>query len=154
MSQVTAGHGRDGDRRGLSVRVAPRYCDAQAMVHASRYYEFFEDAFLAWLEDVCGGYPALQATGGDLVIVENGCQYRHPARQSDTVTIEVDPVWAGRSSFRVAFRVRRDQIELAEGQTTYVFVQNGVAAPIPPPLQPALADAKTRSRARPRDGRA
>jgi acyl-CoA thioester hydrolase len=122
------------------------------MVHAGRYYEFFEDAFLVWLEDVCGGYLALQAAGGDLVIVENGCSYRRPAHQSDTVTIEVVPVWASTSSFCVAFRVRRDQTELAEGRSTYVFVRNGVSAPMPELLQSALADAKTRPRDAPRDG--
>jgi acyl-CoA thioesterase FadM len=152
VSEAAAERARDGDRHGFSVRIAPRYCDAQGMVHASRYYELFEDAFLAWLEHACGGYPALQATGGDLLIVENGCSYRHPAGQNDTVTIEVDPLWASRSSFCVALRVRRDQIELAEGRSTYVFVQNGASAPIPALLDPALADARARSSGRPRRG--
>jgi acyl-CoA thioesterase FadM len=104
----------------------------------------------AWLEHACGGYLALQATGGDLVIIENGCTYRHPARQNDTVTIEVDPVWASRSSCCVAFRVRRDQIKLADGRSTYVFVRNGASAPIPALLDPALADAKAQSSCRSR----
>jgi len=149
VGDAAAERGRDRDGQGFSVRIAPRYCDAQGMVHASRYYELFEDAFLAWLDHVCGGYLALQATGGDLVIVENGCTYRHPARQNDTVTIDVDPVWASRSSFCVAFRVRRDQIEIADGRSTYVFVQNGASAPIPALLDPALADAKAQSPRRP-----
>lgn len=149
MSDRAAERGRDGDQQLFGVRIAPRYCDAQGMVHASRYYELFEDAFLAWLEHACGGYLALRAMGGDLVIVENGCTYRQPVRQDDMVTIEVDPVWASRSSFCVVFRVRRDQIGLAEG-STYVFVQNGASAPIPALLEPALADARARSHRRPR----
>ena len=131
----------DGQHR-FSLRVAPRYCDAQGMVHASRYYEFFEDAFLSWLEHACGGYPALQATGGDFVIAESGCSYRRPARQNELVTIEVDPLWVRKSSFCVAFRVRRAQLELAEGWSVYVFVENGVSAPIPSLLDAALAAAR------------
>jgi acyl-CoA thioester hydrolase len=114
------------------------------MVHASRYYEFFEDAFLSWLDHACGGYLQLQATGGDLVIVENSCSYRNPARQSEVITIDVDPLWVSRSSFCVAFHVRHGQLDLAEGRFVYVFVKNGMPAPIPTLLDGALAGAEAR----------
>jgi acyl-CoA thioesterase FadM len=42
----------------VQVRVPPRHCDAQGMMHASRPHEYVEDAFLAWLDGACGGYPA------------------------------------------------------------------------------------------------
>lgn len=137
-------HSRDEGGHNFSLRVAPRYCDAQGMVHASRYYEFFEDAFLSWLDHACGGYLQLQATGGDLVIVENSCSYRQPARQSDVITIDVSPLWVGRSSFCVAFHVRHGQLDLAEGQSVYVFVKNGMPAPVPTLLNGALAGAEAR----------
>jgi acyl-CoA thioesterase FadM len=138
-----AGRSRaEREQHHLSLRVAPRYCDAQGMVHASRYYEFFEDAFLSWLDEACGGYPRLQETGGDLVIVENGCSYRNPARQNAVISVDVDPLWAGRSSFCVAFLVRHRQLELAEGRSVYVYVKNGAPAPIPALLDGALAGAK------------
>lgn len=130
--------------RNFSLRVAPRYCDTQGMVHASRYYEFFEDAFLSWLDHACGGYLQLQATGGDLVIVENSCSYRHPARQGEVITIDVNPLWASTSSFCVAFHVRRGQLDLAEGRAVYVYVKKGTPAPIPALLDGALAEAKAR----------
>jgi acyl-CoA thioester hydrolase len=94
-------------RHSLSLRVPPRYCDAQGMVHAVRYYELFEEAFLSWLEHARGGYPALQATGGDLVIAENGCTYRHPAWQNERATIEVDPVETGPSGGELVAGWRR-----------------------------------------------
>lgn len=139
------GHAPGNGRHSLSLRVPPRYCDAQGMVHAVRYYELFEEAFLSWLEHACGGYPALQATGGDLVIAENGCSYRHPAWQNERVTVEVDPVRTGRSSFCMAFHVRRDERELAEGRAVYIYVKNGTSAQIPALLEPALAAARARS---------
>jgi acyl-CoA thioester hydrolase len=139
------GHAAGDGRHSLSLHVPPRYCDAQGMVHAVRYYELFEEAFLSWLEHACGGYLALQATGGDLVIAENGCTYRHPARQNERVTIDVDAVRTGRSSFRMTFRVRRDERELAEGRAVYLYVKNGTSAQIPALLEPALAAARARS---------
>jgi acyl-CoA thioester hydrolase len=133
------------NRHSLSLRVPPRYCDAQGMLHAVRYYELFEEAFLSWLDHTCGGYLALQATGGDLVIAENGCSYRHPAWQNEQVTIEVYPVRKGRSSFCMAFDVRRDECELAEGRAVYIYVKNESSAQIPALLEPALTAVRARS---------
>lgn len=114
------------------------------MVHATRYYEFFEDAFISWLDLACGGYLQLQAAGGDLVIVESSCSYLRPARQSEVITIDVAPLWVSRSSFCIAFRVRRGQCDLAEGRSVYVYVESGIPAPVPALLDGALAGAKAR----------
>jgi YbgC/YbaW family acyl-CoA thioester hydrolase len=93
----------------FQVRVPPRHCDAQGMMHASRPYEYVEDAFLAWLDDACGGYRALRAAGYDFVIVETRCSYLRPARLDDVLTIEVRPVSRGRSAFTVARRLGVDR---------------------------------------------
>lgn len=61
------------------LRVRPRHCDAQAVVHASRYYEFFGDAFLDRLDDHMDGHRRLREENTiDLVIVSGGCDYRAP----------------------------------------------------------------------------
>jgi len=36
----------------LPVRIPPRHCDAQGMMPAARPHDYFEDAFLAWLDRV------------------------------------------------------------------------------------------------------
>jgi hypothetical protein len=69
--------------RAFRCALRPGTSTPRAWCMQARYYELSEDAFLAWLEHACGRYLALQASGGDLVIVENGCTYRHPARQND-----------------------------------------------------------------------
>jgi YbgC/YbaW family acyl-CoA thioester hydrolase len=119
------------------VRVAPRHCDAQGMLHASRYYEYFEDAFLDWLDVHAGGYRALRAAGTDLVIAASGCEHHHPATLDDELDIEVQPVNAGRSSLSVAFTVRRGAVTLAAGHARYVAVSGGAAVPLPQPLRTA-----------------
>ena len=48
------------------LRVPPRHCDAQGMLHAGRYYEYFEDAFLDWIDQHANGYRQLRSTGVDL----------------------------------------------------------------------------------------
>jgi hypothetical protein len=62
------------------LRVRPRHCDAQATVHASRYYESFEDALIDWLDEHAGGYLHLcRQDRIDFVVVASGCEYRQPA---------------------------------------------------------------------------
>jgi acyl-CoA thioester hydrolase len=114
------------------VTVPPRHTDAQGMVHASRYYEYFEDAFLHWLDAHLGGYPTLRATGTDLVVVASGCEHHQGARLGDELAIEVQPVGAGRASLEVAFDVRTGTGDpVASGHTTYVAVSDRGSVPLP-----------------------
>ncbi|WP_347813286.1 acyl-CoA thioesterase [Actinomadura sp. KC345] len=107
----------------FSASVRPRHCDAQGMLHASRYYEYFEDAFLAWLDDHIGGYEALRATGVDMVVVVSGCEHRRGAALGERLAIEVRPVAAGRTSLSMTFTFRGGAGDvLATGHTTYVAV--------------------------------
>jgi YbgC/YbaW family acyl-CoA thioester hydrolase len=108
------------------------------MMHAVRYYEYFEDAFLEWLDLHVGGYRQLRSTGMDLVIVANGCEYRRGAHLDELLSIETQPTAAGTSSFSVSFTVRRDDDILAVGRATYVCVSDGSATEITGPLRAVL----------------
>lgn len=112
------------------IRIRPRHCDAQAMVHAARYYEFFEDAFLDWL-DARGGYPALRADGADLVIAASGCEYRRPARLDDVLSVETGPRRIGTTSLGMVFTITCGTELVAVGTATYVCVRDGAPAPLP-----------------------
>ncbi len=120
------------------VRVPPRHCDAQGMLHASRPYEYAEDAFLAWLDGACGGYAALRGRGYDFVIVETRCSYLRPARLDDLLTIEVRPVSAGRTAVTFAFDISRRDAAIATADVTYVAVREGRPAELPPAVRVAL----------------
>jgi acyl-CoA thioester hydrolase len=120
------------------LRVRPRHCDAQAMVHAARYYEFFEDAFLDWLDTHADGYRQLrERTGVDLVIVTSGCEYRTPARLDDDLTLDCQVERVGRTSLTLRCTVLRDDEVLAVGRTTYVCVRAGTPVPVPDVLRVA-----------------
>jgi YbgC/YbaW family acyl-CoA thioester hydrolase len=117
------------------LRVRPRHCDAQAVVHAARYYEFFEDAFLDWLDEHAGGYRGLRERDGvDVVIVASGCEYRLPARLDDELLIETRVEEFGRTSLGAGFTVRRGTDVLAVGRARYVCVRDGAAVPLPETL--------------------
>lgn len=121
------------------LRVRPRHCDAQAMVHAARYYEFFEDAYLDWLDEHIGGYAALRALGVDLVIVANGCEYRSSARLDDVLDVVTQPTAVGTSSVTMSFTITRGAEVVAIGRATYVCVAGGKATPLRGRLAEVLA---------------
>lgn len=126
----------------LTVRVQPRYCDAQGMVHASRYYEFFEDAFLAWLDEHAGGYQRIRAAGADMVVAASGCDHRRGAGLGDLLTLETHPSRVGRTSLSMSFTVRHDDAIVADGRTTYVAISTAGdgPTPLPAPLAAAVRD--------------
>ncbi len=128
-----------GPACNVPLQVRPRYCDAQGMVHASRYYEFFEDAFLGWLDEHVGGYGVLREAGTDLVVVGSGCDHSNPARPGDRLTVHVRPVRLGRTSLTMSFTIRRQETVIVTGRTTYVAVRNGEnSVPLPEPLVTAM----------------
>ncbi|MQA10770.1 MAG: hypothetical protein GEU98_19895 [Pseudonocardiaceae bacterium] len=105
--------------------VPPRLCDAQGMLHASRYYECFEDAFLHWLDTFVGGYGTLRESGADLVVVASGCEHQQGARLGEVLDIDVRPRAVGRTSLAIAFTIQRQTGEhIATGHTTYVAVSS------------------------------
>jgi YbgC/YbaW family acyl-CoA thioester hydrolase len=118
-----------------AVTVRPRHCDAQGMVYAGRYQEFFEDAFLDWLEEHAGGYQALRERGADMVIVASSCRHRRPARLGERLVIGVRPERAGFTSVTMTFTVEGPAGEVAAGTITYASVgAEGGTVPLPEPL--------------------
>jgi acyl-CoA thioester hydrolase len=117
------------------MRVRPRHCDAQGIMHASRYYEYFEDAFLDWLETFAGGYAGLRATGVDLVIAASGCEHRRGPSLGDLIVIETCPLRVGRTSITMLFTIVLDGEILAQGRTTYVTVREGNPVALPGTLR-------------------
>ena len=128
----------------VARRVPPRHCDAQGMMHASRPAEYFEDAFLAWLDGACG-YAALRAAGVDLVVAETTTRYLAPARLGDELTAQATPEERSRRSVRIRFAlVGGDGEPLVTAATTYVCVGRDGSVPLPPVLDGALAGVPAR----------
>lgn len=123
------------------LRVRPRHCDAQGMLHAARFYEYFEEAFLRWLEEVSLPYGRLLEDGTDLVIVESGCIHHHPARLDDDLCVSVSPALETTKALRARFLVHCQETLIAEGRATYLAVSHGHAVDLPEPLRMLVAGA-------------
>jgi YbgC/YbaW family acyl-CoA thioester hydrolase len=129
-----------------ALTVRPRHCDAQGMVYAGRYHEFFEDAFLDWLDEHAGGYTRLRDGGIDMVVVASGCEYRQPARLGERLVIETRPERAGFRSLTMAFTVNGPAGQVALGRITYVSVgAEGRTVPLPETLAEAARTGPARA---------
>jgi acyl-CoA thioester hydrolase len=115
----------------MEQRVRPRHCDAQAMVHAARYHDFCEDAFLGWLEYVGIPYAALRAAGVDLVISESRFCYRRPARLDDPLRVAVTGETVAESTLKACFDIRCRHNTLATAEITYVALHEGRRCDLP-----------------------
>ena len=124
--------------------VPPRHCDAQGMMHASRPAEYFEDAFLAWLEAACAGYGSLRAAGVDLVIAESSVRYLGSIRLGDEVTATAVAIARGRTSLGIEFELIRDGDILVSATTTYVCVGESGPVDIPDVLTTATSAVPSR----------
>jgi YbgC/YbaW family acyl-CoA thioester hydrolase len=113
------------------------------MVHAARYYEYFEEAFIQWLEQVGLPYADLRRQGVDLAIVDSSCVHREPARLDDRLDIAVLPTGRGSTSLTIEFEVRRAATPLARGRVVYVATSHGEPTPLPPLLRDCAPAART-----------
>ena len=104
-------------------------------MHASRYYEYFEDAFLDWLDTCAGGYASLRASGTDLVVAASACEHRRGPALGDLIEIEARPTRADRTSITMSFTIRLHGEILANGRTTYVAVWEGTPTVLPDALR-------------------
>lgn len=131
----------------MAQPVRPRHCDAQAMVHAGRYHEFCEDAFIGWLEHVKVSYASLRALDVDLVISESRYSYHRPARLDDELLVAVTGEMTTESTLTAHFAIRRGTELLATAVISYVAVHNGHRSQLPDALRSlvpwAAADAET-----------
>jgi YbgC/YbaW family acyl-CoA thioester hydrolase len=105
------------------------------MVHASRYQDFLEDAFLHWLEAIGLPYRSVMATGLHLAIGTTTIQYRQPAHLGDRLSVTTRGAQSTTSTVTVEFTVVRDDgVLIAEAAITYIAVRASKSVPLPPEL--------------------
>lgn len=120
-------------------RVRNHEVDAQGFVFNSRYLEIADVALTEWLRSLGWPYPALLAAGVDPSVVHADIAFRSPARLDDVLDVEVRCSHVGRTSFRLAVRVRRAGADLAALELAYVNVDIHAATSVPLPDEIASA---------------
>jgi YbgC/YbaW family acyl-CoA thioester hydrolase len=105
------------------------------MVHASRYHEFLEDAFLHWLDHNDLPYGTLRGLGVDLVIGTATIRYRTPGRLGDRLVVTSHAARSTTSTLIIDFTIDRDDgTSIAAASVTYVALRAGTPAPLPAEL--------------------
>ncbi|GIH78159.1 MULTISPECIES: acyl-CoA thioesterase [Planobispora] len=112
-----------------------------------RYYEVdqqgvvFNAWYLAWFDEAISGFfqhkglpvLGLQEQGVDFQLVRAELNWRSGVRFGDDVSILVEPVRIGNTSFEVSFTVLRDAEAVCEARIVYVSIAGDGSGKCPVP---------------------
>ncbi|MGQ0465495.1 MAG: acyl-CoA thioesterase [Sporichthyaceae bacterium] len=104
------------------VRVRYHEVDAQGVVFNAWYLVWFDEAFTAFLEARGVAYRAMLDAGYDVQLVHTELDWAAGIGFHDSPVVAVTCPRLGRTSFDIAFEVRRDGEVTCTGRTTYVVV--------------------------------
>jgi len=120
-----------------TTEVRVRYADTDQMknVYYAKYFEYFEQGRSDFLRALGLPYPALEAQGFLLPVVEAFARYKRPACYDDLLRVETRLVALPGASIRLDYLVVREGESdvLAEGYTVHSFVNASTGKPTRPP---------------------
>lgn len=121
-----------GFRFKEDIKVRWAEIDPQRVVFNAHYMTYMDVAITEYLQHLFG---SATPDGLDIMLVRSEMDFRQPARGGDRLQVGARCTRIGRSSFTMAFQIRRegDEALLVEGKLTYVNVnpETGKAEPIP-----------------------
>jgi acyl-CoA thioester hydrolase len=107
-----------------TINIEVRYyeTDAQAIVHHANYFQYFELARVQMLKAAGYDYADLERDGFLLVVHKIGCRFLLPAKFGDTLRIVTTVERATPARMDHSYKVYRDDILLAEGESTLACI--------------------------------
>jgi acyl-CoA thioester hydrolase len=124
-----------------TLRVRYSECDAQGIVFNANWFLFVDVTMTEFWRHTLDGYMGLpKRYGVEVVMAQNGANFRAPAHFDDLLTITPRVSKLGNSSMRMEFTVKRDDDLLWEAFAVYVFVDAETLRPLPIPdeIRPKL----------------
>ena len=112
------------------VRVRFAETDAQGIAHHASYLVWFEEARVALLAAVAGGYPAIRARGIEALTTGVEVTYDPAAVFDDVLTVHVRCPEARGARFRFEYVVERDGERIATGSTRHATVDATTRRPV------------------------
>ena len=108
----------------VAYRPTVRYLevDQQGVVFNAWYLAYLDEAMTAYLILRGVPYPALTGSGVDVQLVHTELDWRGAARFGDELAVDVRADALGRTSFRLAFEIRRGDEVIVTARTVYVVV--------------------------------
>jgi len=106
--------------------------DAAGHVNNSRFFTYFEEARVSWLEATLDG-PLFTESGP--VLANATCDFRQPLTYPATLTIDVYAAPPGQSSLQTGYdaRLARSGDRVATGTAVLVWVSVGTGETVPVP---------------------
>jgi len=106
--------------------------DAAGHVNNSRFFTYFEEARVSWLEATLDG--ALFTASGP-VLANATCDFRQPLTYPATLAIDVYAAPPGRSSLKTGYDARLaetdDRVATGTAVLVWVSVESGDTVPVP-----------------------
>lgn len=115
--------------------------DAAGIIFFARYFEYFHDAYVRFLDDTDAALPAaLSSRSWAAPLVHAEADFVKPLAFGDSVEVELAAVDVGDKRATLYFRVWRDGDVVAFGSTVHVAIDPRVfkSTPIPEALRAAL----------------
>ncbi len=127
--------------RGFSTctQVRVRYADTDQMrfVYHAKYLEYFEQGRSDLLRELGIPYPAIEAKGFYLPVIEAHARYIRSARYDDLLEVRTIVNEEPGVRIKLAYEIRRqgEADVLVEGYTIHSFVRAGSGRPSRPPQE-------------------
>lgn len=120
----------------FDLRVRYYETDGQGFVHHSNYFRYFELARIELLDSIGYDYAHLEAEGVILVVSKIACRFKAPSRYGDTLRIWIRTTRARGARIDHAYRLSRDGVLIAEGESTIACIdRNGQVQRLPEYLE-------------------
>jgi acyl-CoA thioester hydrolase len=125
-------------------RMPVRYMevDQQGVVFNAWYLTYMDESLTGWFDHIGLPYAELIAAGVDTQLVHTELDWKSGLRGGDVAAITVEAAGVGRTSFTLAFTIRRgdDPEVVVAAKTVYVCVRTDDFAKcdVPPALRAVL----------------
>jgi len=113
-----------------TVRVRFAETDAQGIAHHASYVVWLEEARVAHLAAVAGGYTAIRERGIEALTTGIELTYERGAVFDDVLTVRVRCAEARGARFRYEYVVERDGERVATGSTRHATVDAVTQRPV------------------------
>src|SRR5690242_594610 len=120
----------------ISIRVRYPEVDAMGFLHHSRYLQYFEMGRVELLRSLGHSYAELERKGVLFVVTRVEVRYKAPARYDEELALTTRVVKQTHVRIDHGYELKREQVLLAEGNTTIACVdRDGNLRQIPEFLQ-------------------
>ena len=106
--------------------------DQMGIIYHANYIQWFEEARVAWMDQLGYGYDAMEKAGIGSPVLEVHCNYHSPVRFHDTVLVRLRLTEFTGTRLRVSYEVSDEATGAlrATGESSHCFVEHSTGMPV------------------------